>query len=112
MADPIVFEPGSSHTAVLTMKSSATAAMTLDVVLGLGFVAFEYAASDTKSVSFEAGETKDVALTIVAPAVQAVYGVYVDIYHDPEGFVLGYFDPNPVTVYAAPAIQIIDITWT
>jgi len=106
-----VFEPGSSHTATLKLMSAAEAAMTYDVRLWLGSPSIEVAAIDEKSVSFEPGETKDVVLTIVAPVAQDIYSVYVDFFYGGVVF-LSYVGTEPVQVYAAPAIQIIDIIWT
>lgn len=106
-----IFEPGSSHTATLTVKSSSTVPMTFDIVLGLGSAPLTYAASVQEAVTLAAGEQKAVSLVLVAPMVQAIYGVYVDIYY--EGvLVLGFVGTEAVTVYAVPSIQIIDITWT
>ena len=105
------FEPGSSHTATLTVKSNSTVVMDFDVVLWLGRAPTEQAAVAQASVTVSPDETKAVALTLVAPVIQDLFSVYVDIYHE-GSLVVSYVATEPVTVYATPSIQIIDITWS
>jgi len=110
---PNVFEPGSSKTATLKVKNNTNASVTFDFVLGLGLglTPSVYEVSAQASATFAIDEIKDIPFELVIPMVQDIYNVFVDVSHEGAP-VVGYIGTEPVTVYAVPAIQIIDITWT
>jgi len=104
------FEPSSVHTAKVRVRNPSTVSFSYTAELYLG--KYEGDKKATKSVSFTltAGQEKDVDFSITMPAVQDIYHVYLDIYH--EGTVIAkYTATQDVQVYTAPKIEIISIIW-
>ena len=106
-----VFEPGSVHTATLTVRNPSSVDFDYTGELFLGITPDVKAASQTEAFSLLAGEQKAVSFIITAPIAEAVYHVYVDIYHNSD-LIAAYQAYEDVQVYAEAMIDIIDIIWT
>jgi hypothetical protein len=107
MEDP-TFEAGASKTAQarLTNPTAKQFTYTVELYLGVG----KAATSGTAQVTIAANSYLDVSFTLVMPAVEGDYPVYLDVWH--EGELLKHYQATEdVAIQISPAIEIGPITW-
>jgi len=103
------FEAGTMKTARARLTNPTTKQFTYTVELYLGVS--KAATSGAGSVTIAAGGYKDVDFTLVMPAAEASYAVYLDIWH--EGVLLKHYQATEnVVVAISPVIEVGPIIWT
>jgi len=107
MDDP-TFEAGVTKTARARLSNPTTKQFTYTVELYLGVT--KAATSGAGSVTIPANSYLDVNFTVVMPAVEASYPVFLDVWTD-STLLAHYQATENVVITISPAIQIVSITW-
>ncbi len=107
MEDP-TFEAGVMKTARVRLTNPTAKAFTYTVELYLGIT--KAATSGVGQVTVPAGGYVDVNFTLVMPAVEASYPVFLDVWYDTT-LLKHYQATENVVVTIAPAIEVGPITW-
>jgi len=89
------FSPGEEKTAIVTMTNPTTRAFDYRMVLYMGV---NMVAMGDAEFNLEAGESKDISVSVVMPANPGVYPVYVDVWSGET--LLGHYQANEVVEIA------------
>lgn len=107
MADP-TFEAGVTKTARARLTNPTAKQFTYTAELYLGIA--KAATSGVGTVTIPAGGYVDVNFTLIMPAVEGEYPVYLDVWH--EGTLLKHYQATEnVVVRISPNIDVGPITW-
>jgi len=107
MLDP-EFAPSVSKTARAQLTNPTTKQFTYSVELYLG--AGKVATSGVGSITIGAGASQLVDFTLVMPAVEGTYPVYLDVWVAGE-LLAHYQGTENVVISVAPAVVVGPITW-
>lgn len=107
MTDP-TFEAGVTKTARARLTNPTAKQFTYTAELYMGIA--KAATSGVGTVTIPAGGYVDVNFTLIMPAVEGEYPVYLDVWH--EGTLLRHYQSTEnVIVQISPNIDVGPITW-
>lgn len=107
-AEDPTFEGGSSHKATAVLSNPTVKEFTYTTELYLGVT--KAATSGVGAVTIPANSSVSVAYTVVMPAIEGVYEVYLDVWYGSE-LLAHYKATENVTIEISPAISVGPITW-
>jgi hypothetical protein len=106
MEDP-TFQCGSSHTATAKVKNPTDKSFTYNMELYLDVTKV---ASASKALTIPAGGTQDVDFSLVMPADEGTWKVYLDV--KVEGELIAHFQATEdIVTVIPPNVEIVEITW-
>lgn len=108
-AEDPTFQAGGAHTARALITNPTTKGWTYEVELYLGIT--KAATSGVGSVTVPAGGSSYVNFTVLMPAAEGVFPVFVDV--TVAGVLIAHYKATEdVTIEISPAVDVGDITWT
>ena len=107
MEDP-TFNAGETKTAKARLTNTTSKQFTYTVELYLGIN--KTATSGAGQVTIPAGGSLDVSFTLVTPAAEGSYPVFLDVWSDNK-LLKHYQATENVVIVIAPAIEVGPITW-